>query len=120
MIGATTLSQKATILVVDDTPQSLFLIADPLETDYTVKVASGGAKELKIAQCEVAPDLILLDIVMPDMDGFEVCRRLKENPQRRHCAGALRRSRPRRAVAVHDRREIPAARLWRAGHAAPD
>ncbi|MEI6414838.1 MAG: response regulator [Pseudomonadota bacterium] len=67
---------KPTVLVVDDTPDNLTLVSGLLENDYQVKVATRGDKALKI--CETAPpDLILLDIMMPEMDGFEVCRRLK-------------------------------------------
>ncbi len=68
-----------TILVVDDTPQNLSLMSDLLKDHYTVKVASNGARALKIAQSIMPPDLILLDIMMPEIDGYEVCRQLKEN-----------------------------------------
>lgn len=68
---------RQTVLVVDDTPANLMLIGDLLEKHYTVKVASNGARALKIAGAENPPDLILLDIMMPDMDGYEVCRQLK-------------------------------------------
>lgn len=73
------LSRRPTILVVDDTPQNLALMRDLLETDYTVKLAPSGARALKIAQNQ-APDMVLLDIMMPDMDGYEVCRQLKADP----------------------------------------
>lgn len=75
------LTEKATILVVDDTPDNLVLMNDLLKSDYKVKVANGGAKALKIAESDSPPDLILLDITMPDIDGYEVCRRLKHNPK---------------------------------------
>jgi putative two-component system response regulator len=74
------LHENATILVVDDTPDNLFLMSGLLKDLYKVKVASGGEKALRIAQSDNPPDLILLDVMMPDMDGYEVCRRLKENP----------------------------------------
>ena len=77
------LSKKATILVVDDTPDNLMLMHSLLKTDYKVKVANGGDKALKIVQSDTPPDLILLDIMMPDMDGYEVCKRLKANPATR-------------------------------------
>jgi putative two-component system response regulator len=70
---------RPTILAVDDTPQNLSLICNLLENDYQLKVASSGARALKIAESDSPPDLILLDIMMPDMDGYEVCRRLKGN-----------------------------------------
>ncbi len=72
-------SYRPTILVVDDTPLNLALMRDLLETDYTVKLAPSGERALKIAKNQ-APDLVLLDIMMPDLDGYEVCRRLKADP----------------------------------------
>ncbi len=72
-------TDKPTILVVDDTPDNLALMSGLLRTHYKVKVANHGDKGLKIAQGEQPPDLILLDIMMPDVDGYEVCRRLKAN-----------------------------------------
>ena len=71
---------RPTILVVDDTPQNLSLMSNLLEELYTVKLAPSGARALKIAATH-PPDLILLDIMMPDMDGYEVCRQLKANPE---------------------------------------
>lgn len=68
---------KATILVVDDTPDNLALMSGLLKDEYVVKVANHGEKALRIAGGENPPDLILLDIMMPGMDGYEVCRRLK-------------------------------------------
>ena len=76
-------NRKAIVLVVDDTPQNLSVMNDLLEDDYTVKVVSSGARALKIARSETPPDLILLDIMMPEMDGYEVCRQLKASPQTR-------------------------------------
>lgn len=75
--------QKATVLVVDDTPDNLSLMSGLLKDDYKVKVANGGEKALKIAQSDSPPDLILLDIMMPGMDGYEVCQHLKANPATR-------------------------------------
>ena len=72
---------RQTVMVVDDTPANLVLMNDLLQEQYTVKVASSGARALKIANGDKAPDLILLDIMMPDMDGYEVCRQLKANPR---------------------------------------
>ncbi|SFU52888.1 putative two-component system response regulator [Paenacidovorax caeni] len=69
----------ATVLVVDDTPDNLSLMGGLLRDHYHVKVANQGEKALKIAQGEQPPDLILLDIMMPGLDGYEVCRRLKAN-----------------------------------------
>jgi len=67
----------ATVLVVDDTPDNLALMANLLQGHYRVKVANGGARALQIARTQTPPDLVLLDITMPEMDGYEVCRQLK-------------------------------------------
>lgn len=75
--------EQEMVLVVDDTPDNLQLISELLIDCYRVKVASNGAKALRIAQASPAPDLILLDIMMPEMDGYEVCRQLKADPQTR-------------------------------------
>ncbi len=75
--------QPATILVVDDTPANLSLMTGLLRDEYKVKAAIDGEKALRIAQARPAPDLILLDIMMPGMDGHEVCRRLKADPATR-------------------------------------
>ena len=65
------------ILVVDDSPENLDLIVGLLKDKYKVKAAINGQLALKIAQSPSPPDLILLDIVMPGMDGIEVCKILK-------------------------------------------
>lgn len=69
----------ATVLIVDDTPENIDILRGILKQDYKIRVASNGEKALKIAQSDLVPDLILLDIMMPDMDGYEVCRQLKSN-----------------------------------------
>ena len=71
---------KARILVVDDTADNLYLMSALLEDDYEVMTASGGAQALTMAACDTPPELILLDIMMPEMDGYEVARRLRQNP----------------------------------------
>ncbi|MDZ5457573.1 response regulator [Azohydromonas lata] len=71
-----TQQERPTILVVDDTPDNLTLLADLLGGECRVKLANGGARALALAQRE-PPDLVLLDVMMPGMDGFEVCRQLK-------------------------------------------
>lgn len=73
---------KQTILVVDDAPENLDVVKGLLTPEYTVKAAINGKITLKIAETQL-PDLILLDVMMPEMDGFEVCRRLKANPKTR-------------------------------------
>lgn len=69
------------ILIVDDTPTNIQVLAENLIKDYKVKVAASGKAALETIAQQGAPDLILLDVMMPDMDGYEVCRRLKNNPQ---------------------------------------
>ena len=71
--------EKPTVLVVDDTPEDLALMSALLEDTYRVKVANRGDKAIKIATSDNPPDLILLDIMMPEMDGYEVCRVLKSS-----------------------------------------
>jgi len=68
---------RKTVLVVDDAPENIHLIDGVLNQDYIIKVALNGEKALKIAGSSDKPDIILLDIMMPGMDGYEVCRRLK-------------------------------------------
>ncbi|MDH2434293.1 two-component system response regulator [Pokkaliibacter sp. MBI-7] len=80
MTGSLT-GERDTILVVDDTPDNLTLMAALLKDTYKVKVANNGERGLRIATAAPHPDLILLDIMMPDMDGYEVCRQLKANPE---------------------------------------
>jgi putative two-component system response regulator len=77
MTDALDLSDKATVLVVDDTPDNLSLMSGLLKDRYKVKVANNGEKALKIAQTLPKPDLILLDITMPGISGYEVCEALK-------------------------------------------
>jgi class 3 adenylate cyclase len=72
-------SDKSTVLIVDDTPANISLLSEVLKTDYRTKAAVNGERALKIASSDSPPDLILLDVMMPGMDGFEVCRRLKAN-----------------------------------------
>ncbi len=69
--------KKPTILVVDDTPDNLILMNSLLSPLYRTKVATSGEKALEIARSDDPPDLILLDVIMPYMDGYEVCRWLK-------------------------------------------
>ena len=80
----TALLPKQSILIVDDTPDNIELLAQILKGEYRVRVASNGEKALQIVCSPEPPDLILLDIMMPGMSGLEVCRRLKANPDRRH------------------------------------
>jgi serine phosphatase RsbU (regulator of sigma subunit) len=72
---------KPRILVVDDTPANIKILADLLRKDYLLSVATSGADALEIAGSEDRPDLVLLDVMMPEMDGYEVCSRLKSDPR---------------------------------------
>ncbi|MES2264425.1 MAG: response regulator [Pseudomonadota bacterium] len=74
---------RPSILVVDDTPANLTLVGGLLRGDYRVKLAASGEKALQLCAA-AAPDLVLLDLMMPGIDGFEVCRRLKANPATAH------------------------------------
>lgn len=71
--------EKYKILIVDDMPINLQVLSDFLKSDYHIKVATTGAKTVEIALSPNPPDIILLDIIMPEMDGFEICRHLKNN-----------------------------------------
>jgi len=75
--------EQKLILVVDDTPLNISVITGALKDTYRTKVATSGAKALAIAMADEKPDLILLDVMMPVMDGYEVCRRLKADPMTR-------------------------------------
>ncbi|AOT06920.1 response regulator [Pseudoalteromonas luteoviolacea] len=72
------------VLVVDDVADNIKVISDILRKDYKVKAALNGKKALQICAMEPQPDLVLLDIMMPDMDGIEVCKRLKADPNTQH------------------------------------
>ena len=81
MTEADTLCAKPTVLVVDDTPENLSLMQHLLHGSYLLRSASSGAQGLELALIEPVPDLVLLDIVMPGMDGYTVCERLKQDPR---------------------------------------
>jgi len=75
----TSVKAKPTILVVDDEPANLELIFNLLKEHYSIKIANNGKKALSIVASDTPPDLILLDIMMPEMDGYEVCEILMSN-----------------------------------------
>jgi putative two-component system response regulator len=79
----TDLLRKPTILVVDDTPDNLTLMFGLLKDRYTVKAANSGERALKILQSDALPNLILLDIMMPGLSGYDVCREVKADPHTR-------------------------------------
>lgn len=71
-------AHKPSILIIDDTPANLKTLGSALSHDYTLKIATSGAEGLSLA-ANTPPDLVLLDIMMPGMDGYEVCRRLRSH-----------------------------------------
>ena len=75
--------KKPKVLIVDDTPDNIQILMGTLKDQYAIVAAINGEKALKMAVAEPRPDLILLDIMMPGMDGFEVCGRLKSDPETR-------------------------------------
>ena len=78
-----TQTAKMTVLVVDDTPQNIEVLEELLRPHYRVQVALNGQRALTLAHGSERPDLILLDVMMPEMDGHEVCRRLKSDARSR-------------------------------------
>jgi len=79
-IDSITSQDRATVLVVDDTPENIDVLRGVLKSHYKVKVAINGEQALKLCRSDQPPDLVLLDVMMPGLDGFEVCRRLKAEP----------------------------------------
>jgi putative two-component system response regulator len=77
---STSHKDKPTILIVDDTPDNIMLLSRLLKDRYNTKVANNGSLALQIAQSTPGLDLILLDVMMPGLDGYETCRQLKANP----------------------------------------
>src|SRR6266576_6803135 len=69
--------EKQTVLLVDDTPANIQIANSILKDTYNIRIATNGAKALELANVAPSPDLILLDVMMPGMDGYEVCTRLK-------------------------------------------
>lgn len=74
---------RPVVLIVDDTPANVELLVELLKADYTTKVATNGARAVQLATSGIPPDLILLDIMMPDISGLQVCEQLKANAQTR-------------------------------------
>lgn len=70
-------SKRQTVLIVDDAPENIRIIENLLKPDKIIKAATHGEKALEIAMSDTPPDIILLDVEMPGMSGFEICRKLK-------------------------------------------
>ncbi|MDH3992481.1 MAG: response regulator [Gammaproteobacteria bacterium] len=73
-----TSTEKNRVLIVDDEPGNIKILASVLSADYALSVATSGAQALQIAQVQ-APDIVLLDMLMPEMDGIQVCEALKSD-----------------------------------------
>ena len=76
-------AQKKKILAVDDNPDNTTIVKELFREDYDLRTAATGKEALEMAT-DFQPDLILLDIMLPDMDGYEVCRRLREHSSLSH------------------------------------
>lgn len=78
------MDRKQSILIVDDVPSNIKILGDALKEHYHVRAALNAKDALAIASSQDPPDLILLDVVIPEMDGYEICRELKNNDATRH------------------------------------
>jgi sigma-B regulation protein RsbU (phosphoserine phosphatase) len=79
----TQLREKKVVLLVDDEAANIQIVNSILKDEYKIRVATNGAKAMELVSATPVPDLILLDVVMPGMDGYEVCTRLKTSPETR-------------------------------------
>ncbi|MBF0345164.1 MAG: PleD family two-component system response regulator [Nitrospirae bacterium] len=73
-------NKKPSLLIVDDEPSNVKILNELLRADYDIRVATSGERALKITLSDTPPDLVLLDIMMPGIDGYKVCKRLKADP----------------------------------------
>jgi len=73
-------NQKAVILIVDDEPSNIKILNEMLKKNYNIRVATNGERVFQMVNSDLPPDLILLDVMMPGIDGYEVCKRLKREP----------------------------------------
>ncbi len=78
------MTSKAKLLIVDDTPENLRVLSELLRGDYHLQVATSGERALQLI-AKSLPDVVLLDVMMPEMDGYEVCSRIKSHPEWRQC-----------------------------------
>jgi putative two-component system response regulator len=77
------INTKEKILIVDDTPVNIRVLVEALKNDYKLSIATNGKVALNYAMADQPPDLVLLDIMMPEIDGYEVCKRLKAQEKTR-------------------------------------
>lgn len=73
-------TDKKQVLVVDDSPDDIHILMENLKQEYAVLAATNIDKAMEIANKNPCPDVILLDVMMPGVDGYEICRQLKDNP----------------------------------------
>lgn len=78
--GHTLPGEQPTLLIVDDVPENIHSLIEVLKNDYRIMVANNGRRAIELSQSNPPPDLVLLDIKMPDMDGYDVCRQIKASP----------------------------------------
>jgi phosphoserine phosphatase RsbU/P len=81
--GMANVRGKKTVLVVDDAPANLQIVNSILREDYKIRIATSGAKALDLVKVKPLPDLVLLDVMMPEMDGYQVCVTLKATAEAR-------------------------------------
>lgn len=74
-------NEKKCILIIDDSPNDIQILMENLKDKYAILVATNGEKGINIANGPTKPDVILIDVVMPEMDGYTVCKKLKDNPE---------------------------------------
>jgi CheY-like chemotaxis protein len=103
---------SATVLIIDDTPANLAVIVESLESHGLRVVVAQRAQEALQRADHVQPDLILLDVMMPDLDGFEICRRLKARPSTRNIPVIFMTSPSRSPPATPER----ARKYWSSTH----
>jgi len=72
------MEKKGSLLIIDDAPESIDILCAMFRERYHIKAATSGLQGIKVIQCNNPPDLVLLDIIMPEIDGFEVCREIKK------------------------------------------
>lgn len=80
MIEVSLPSERQSLLIVDDAPENIHALAEALKDEYRIQATNNGVRALEIVHGTAPPDLVLLDILMPEMDGYEVCRRIKATP----------------------------------------
>lgn len=78
-VGNEAVKPRPTVLIVDDTPENILILMENLRDSYNILAATNGEKALELARRESPPDLVLLDVVMPGMNGHEVCRELRND-----------------------------------------